>query len=213
MKLPVFRFYLIGLIILNWSTTAIAQKPSATKLKTLVIPAAVFIVDVGSIDDTMSSQRSVDSIETHFAQVNRVWSQAGIKIDPVAVQRIDVPRELLRGLIRERGRGGIARFFSAMRRGEIDIGEINNNALIWTFYVRDLGGPNGLKPVGANSIFVVDNPSNEDYRVTSHEIGHVLGLYHVRDNVNQLLFPGSNGLILSDVEQTVARYVAQRILE
>ena len=85
-------------------------------------------------------------MEEHYQQVNRVWNQAGIKLNPVTVKRITAPRRLLHGLIHERGRGGIARFYRAIRNGEIDIGIVDSSAVPYNFYVRSPGGPNGLKP-------------------------------------------------------------------
>lgn len=218
-KSPRLRIILAALFALHWSDRVFPQTSPDTELETLNIPIAAFIVDaenpdpaLENQDDTISSQRTVDSMTNHFLHVNKVWNQAGIQIDPVTVKRISAPADLLRGLIEKRGRGGIANFFRAMRHGQIDVGSVDNNALIWAFYVRSLGGPNGLKPQGVNSIFVVDEPANEDYRVTSHEIGHILGLHHARDTANKLLFPGSSGLLLTDVEKTVARYFAERLL-
>jgi len=175
-----------GLIVLIWSSTTVAQTElqNNTERRTFNIPVAIYIVDTDNRDESRSSQRTIKSMENHFLQVNRVWSQAGIKIDPVAVRRVNVPWKVLSG----------------------------DNTLIRAFYTRTLGGPNGMHPLGTNSIFVADYPSNEDFRVTSHEIGHVLGLYHTQDSVSQLLYPGSNGLVLNEVEKTVARYVAERLL-
>jgi len=203
-----------GLIVLIWSSTTVAQTElqNNTERRTFNIPVAIYIVDTDNRDESRSSQRTIKSMENHFLQVNRVWSQAGIKIDPVAVRRVNVPWKVLSGLIHKRGRGGIANFFKAIRQGKINLGQTNDNTLIRAFYTRTLGGPNGMHPLGTNSIFVADYPSNEDYRVTSHEIGHVLGLYHTQDSVSQLLYPGSNGLVLNEVEKTVARYVAERLL-
>ena len=212
-KLAGFWLIIVAIIASYWPASTSAQQDIVNNAQQgiLTIPVAVFVVDVVDDVNGMSSQRTVQSMGRHFQQVNRVWSQAGIQIDPVTVRRISVPENLLQGLIHGRGRGGIARFFRAIRHGEVDVGNINNE-LIWTFFVRSLGGPNGLKPNGVNSLFVVDNPLNSDYRVTSHEIGHILGLHHTRYNVNTLLFPGSNGLRLNEAEKTVARYNAERIL-
>jgi predicted Zn-dependent protease len=50
-------------------------------------------------------------------------------------------------------------------------------------------------------------------RVTSHEIGHILGLHHVLDNSDRLMYSGTNGMALSEEEITVARYAAQGLLD
>ena len=147
----------------------------------------------------------------HFLNVNKVWNQAGIRIDPVTMQRVTVREELLHGLIHKRGRGGISNFFRSIRHGDTNL-KVNDKAVMWAFFVPNLGGPNGLRPLGINSIFVADNTTNKAYRVTSHEIGHVLGLHHTQHSPGQLLYPGSNGLTLDNTEQIVARYNAQRLL-
>ena len=60
--------------------------------------------------------------------------------------------------------------------------------------------------------FVTDTPSVHHERVTSHEIGHILGLHHTLDDSGRLMFPGTNGMELTVEEITVARYVAQGLL-
>ena len=207
------RCAFLAVMALACTAGSIAQNKSTTDATPamLTLPVAIFIVDAEGTDDTLSSQRTLKSMDNHYQQVNRVWQQAGIKFDPVTVKRIKAPRRLLHGLIHERGRGGIARFYRAIRNGEIDIGIVDSSAVIYNFYVRSLGGPNGLKPQGVNSIFVVDDPINDGYRVTSHEIGHILGLYHARYDANKLLFSGSNGTVLTNEEKTVARYFAERL--
>jgi len=185
------------------------QSPTTSNLReTLAIPIAVYILEAD--DDTdLSSRRSTASIEEHYGHVNNIWRQANIHMKPVSIQRVTVPSELLSGLAWRRGRGGIARFFSAIRHGEIDIQNNRGQALVSAFYVRTLGGPNGLKPLGANALFVADNTSNDDFRVTSHELGHILRLHHPINNPDLLMFQGSNGQLLRPVEQTVARYAAR----
>ena len=59
----------------------------------------------------------------------------------------------------------------------------------------------------------MDTPSVLDERVTSHEIGHILGLHHVLDDQDRLLFSGTNGMNLSEEEIIVARYAADGLLK
>lgn len=177
---------------------------------TITVPVAVFVLDATSQSTRLSSQRSVETVDRHFALVNRIWSQAHIEIRPTKVQRIRVPDQHLNGLIRRRGRGGINSFFNAIAQGEINIGSVSRQPVISVFFVRTLGGINGMSATGRNAVFVVDNPSNTDFRVTAHEIGHVLGLYHNSTDINRLLFSGSDGILLTIDEQIVARYNAYR---
>ena len=79
------------------------------------------------------------------------------------------------------------------------------------FYIRSVGGPNGTNPFRSRSFFVIDEPSVFDRRVSSHEVGHILGLHHVLDDPSRLLFSGTNGMTLTEEEATVARYFAQGI--
>jgi len=60
---------------------------------------------------------------------------------------------------------------------------------------------------------VIDGPSVFDRRVSSHEVGHMLGLHHVLGDAGRLLFSGINGMALIEDEATVARYFARGILQ
>ncbi len=100
-------------------------------------------------------------------------------------------------------------FFSAVRGGDMDI---PNPSLLNGFYVQDVGGPNGVTPLGSRAFFVTDFPSGHSERVTSHEVGHILGLHHTLNDVNRLMYPGTNGMTLTDEEITVARYATKGLL-
>lgn len=204
----------MALATLYWSAVTDAHLNSATdtERELLSVPIAVFILDAANGDSDLTSQRTVKSMESHFDQVNSIWRQADIAVEPVVVRRVKVRPDLLSGIAQERGRGGIARFFRSLRSGSIEAGNVNTSALIWTFFVRTLDGPNGLKPLGTNTLFVADSTTNNDYRVTSHELGHIFGLYHDGVDASRLLFSGTNGTALTDVEQTVARYTVNKML-
>ena len=206
---------IVGLIVAVKGSAAIAlQGANAAegKREILTIPIAVFILVSDEGNDFMSSRRTVESMEWHFAQVNNIWSQADIVIEPVVVRQVAAPDYLLKGLSHRIGRGGIADFFRAIHHGQVNIGRNLVRGSLTAFYVRSLGGPNGLKPLGINTLFVADNTTVKDARVTSHEIGHNLGLYHAWRNTGSLLFSGSNGVVLTETEQSVARYNARRFL-
>jgi hypothetical protein len=49
-------------------------------------------------------------------------------------------------------------------------------------------------------------------RVSSHEIGHILGLRHATDDAGRLMFSGTNGMSLTAQEIEVARYGAEGLV-
>ena len=76
-----------------------------------------------------------------------------------------------------------------------------------------MGGPNGINPFRSRSFFVIDEPTVFDRRVSSHEVGHILGLRHASGDPERLLFSGTNGMTLTENEATVAQYFAQGIIQ
>jgi hypothetical protein len=85
--------------------------------------------------------------------------------------------------------------------------------LINGFYVARAAGVNGFTPTGSTVFFVVDEPSVHDERVSSHEIGHILGLRHAADDAGRLMFSGTNGMTLTGQEEDVARYGAEGLVD
>ncbi|CAB9507745.1 expressed unknown protein [Seminavis robusta] len=193
-------------------SVALPEEEIAAEQREIIrIPIAVFLLDDDN-DGSLSSARTIDDVQETVGRVNATWyRQAGIEIDPIAMERVVVPVDLLEGMKWQRGFGrDFTSFFRAIYQGQMqDISRLEDEALIYAFYVQSLGGGiNGMKPSGVNSFFVVDNPSVYDYRVSSHEIGHLLRLHHAMDS-SMLMFSGSNGMTLTTVEQTVARYAAE----
>ncbi|MGB1253642.1 MAG: hypothetical protein ACPG8W_23730, partial [Candidatus Promineifilaceae bacterium] len=143
---------------------------STAQPPTISLPMSIYILDDES--GTLSSQRTIEEVEAIYERVNGIWSQATITLDVQTIERVTISNALLQAIIQ----GDFFAFFNAVNRGEI---ELPNLSLITGFYVQRLGGPNGINPLGSDIFFVMDTPSVHDERVTSHEIGHILGLHHV----------------------------------
>jgi hypothetical protein len=181
------------------STPATAIRPR----QSITIPISVYILDDDD-DGELSSTRTVEQLADVYQQANQIWAEAGIVLDVQTIQRVMVPPSYLQAIA---GRD-FRRFFA----GAGDEFDIPNPSLLNGFYARNIGGPNGLTPLGTRVFFVTDTPSVQHERVTSHEIGHILGLHHTLDDSGRLMFPGTNGMELTVEEITVARYVAQGLL-
>ena len=188
------------------SSTKPVSNPTATfppqAAAPILLPISIYILDDEAGE--YASARTVEEVETILANASQIWSQAGIELDVQSVQRLTVPASALEGM----GRGEFSDFF---RTAGVDF-SIPDLALINGSYVQSIGGPNGIAPSGTRTFFVMDEPSVHDERVTAHEIGHILGLHHTLDDRNRLLYPGTNGMSLTEEEGVVARYVAQGLL-
>ena len=168
----------------------------------LTLPVTVYILD--DEEGVRSSARTADEMSEIFAKTNGIWSPAGIEIEVQAIHRVQVPSTSIQAIMDQQFRT----FFGAINSDF----ELPEPSALNAFYVSELGGPNGITP-GSGVFFVADEPSVHDERVTSHEIGHILGLYHTVDDTGRLMYPGTNGITLTDEESTVARYFARRIVE
>ena len=135
-----------------------------------------------------------------------IWGQAGIELVSRSIARITAPADALIDL----SQGDTNAFLNGLYDGSI---EVSDPAEINGFYVRSLGRINGITPVGTRVFLVTDQPSVHDERVSSHEIGHILGLHHETSDNGRLMFSGTNGTELADEEVATARYVAQGIID
>jgi hypothetical protein len=169
----------------------------------IILSISVYIVDESSGE--LSSGRSAGELETIFDRANEIWAPAGITLEVQTIQRIILPSEVVQAI----SEGDFSPFFDGAGRDFA----IPEPSVINAFYGREIGGPNGIVPFGSRLFFVADEPSVHHERVTSHEIGHILGLHHTLEDEGRLMFPGTNGMNLTEEEIVVARYVVQGMLD
>ena len=156
-------------------------------------------------DPEISTHRTEDDLREILEGMNDIWSQAGIRLELQTIQSVEVPKAILQGMLA----GNLRPFFREIGDG-IDLPQ---TAAINGFYIRRVGGSNGTNPFRSRTFFVIDEPSVFDRRVSSHEVGHILGLHHALGDPGRLLFSGTNGMTLTEDEAIVARYFAQGIIQ
>ncbi len=192
------------------AATTVADTALATdsepEREPIIVSLSLYVVSDADADSSLGTQRSVADVEAIAADIAPLWAQADVLFDPVHVIEIDMPTDVLDEIATT---GGTDAFFAGVGR-TFDIPEIGD---INGFYVREAAGVNGFTPITSRVFFVVDEPSINDRRVSSHEIGHIFGLHHELFDQTRLMYSGTNGELLTDVEQAVARYGAQGIVD
>ena len=173
--------------------------------ETIVVGISLYLLvdDAESPDPELSSGRTQEDLVAILDGMNLIWRQADIHLRLKTVSTVEVPKTVLDALLA----GNLGPFFNELGRNT----NIPGAAAINGYYVRGLGGPNGITVPSARAYFVMDTPSVFDRRVSSHEVGHVLGLEHTLSDRSRLLYPGTNGMILTQDEADRARAKAQRL--
>lgn len=206
------RLILISLALVV-SACTLAESSGATQKdggdqEPIAISMSLYIVDDASSPSTsaLSSARTTTEMASIAERMRGIWLEAGIDLTIQTIARIAAPAEL----IEQVARGDTAGFVEAAVSGVIPVPD---PAVVNGFYVQRVGNANGVTPIGTRIFFVTDNPSVHDERVSSHEIGHILGLHHTQEDSERLMFSGTNGMGFSDDEVEVARYGARGILD
>ena len=171
------------------------------------VPLTLYLVsEEDAAESALNSRRSTDGLEIIADELAPIWAQADVIFEPLLIREIQMPTDVVKELVLT---GGFERFFAqAGRTFEVpDPGVLNG------FYIREAFEFNGFTPNGSLVFFVADEPTVLDERVSSHEIGHILGLAHARSDPSRLMFSGTNGIILTDAEQQRARTTAREILD
>jgi hypothetical protein len=191
--------FLMGLLIIP--TIAQDTPPDIT----LPISMYLLVDDIENPNLDISTSRTEDGLMTILENMNIIWSQSNIELSLNTIATVEVPEAVLEDIIA----GDFSSFFAALADGSISLPD---TAQINGFYAKNIGGPNGIT-LNNQVYFVNDEPTVNDERVSSHEIGHMLGLHHHLVSPNRLMYSGTNGTTLSDEEIIVTRYFADGFLQ
>ena len=212
---PFFTALLVGVIGLaacgGNGDTPPAQNTAEPSLEQVTIRISMYLLvdDLEDPDPTLSSRRSEEELTIILDGMNQIWSQANIHLELAALDTIVVDADVLAQV----AEGNIRAFFDRLGKS-IPFPESGpESGLISGFYTRRIGGSNGITPLGSRWYMVMDEPSVFDHRVSSHEVGHILGLRHTLNDRGRLLYPGTNGMTLTPHEITLTRHVAMELLK
>jgi len=202
--IPHILFYIGFFVIFNltgqFSNSSALERSDLT---TLVLPISIYILDDAGGD--LSSTRTTEQLREIFEKVNRIWSQAGITIRVRKISRLAIPS----GILQDIAKGNYNSFLKGLNQRFT----IQEPSLLNAFYARSIGWVNGRAVASLRMFFVTDYPSVHHQRVTSHEIGHILGLSHAMYDTGTLMYSGTNGVRLSKEEIEIARQNAELLLE
>ena len=186
-------------------TSAPGAIPVPREVISLSISLFLLVDDKEEPDPEISTHRTEEDLREILEGMNDIWSQADIRLELQTIESVEVPEAILQVMLA----GNLRPFFRQLG----DSIAITQASTINGFYIRRVGGSNGVNPFRSRTFFVIDEPSVFDRRVSSHEVGHILGLNHVLGDSGRLLFSGTNGMTLTEEEATVARYFAQGIIQ
>jgi hypothetical protein len=183
-----------------------AEEPPKPPLPPITLPVRVHLVQSETMTAMHTTLAEAD-IRRIFGKVNKVWAQAGIQFEIESIG----PTEAVAPSPDVRLKSEFVRVNSMIPAGRLSGGAIN------VCYVKEIN-PNGFYHSGL--IVVKDTAALKEVaggldeplpRVTSHEIGHLLGLVHRQDTTN-LMQSGTTGFSLNDAEIATARAKAQERL-
>jgi hypothetical protein len=170
----------------------------------LIIPVRVHLLQCKDADALHCRMKEAD-VRRVFGKANRIWNKAGLALS-------------LESIVSE----------DAVHSGDFDESRLEDfkgtrpdkgigAGMIHVFYVHKL--PTNGVFMGRDAIFVKDTAALREVkggvdepipRVTSHEIGHAMGLPHRQNTIN-LMASGTTGWSVSDAEiETVRDWAAKQ---
>lgn len=194
--LIVITAFLIFINQKNKAAGITAKNASMQKIDNNIISVPVDVYIIKYTDKKLSSSRDKENVKDVFNEANRIWEQANISLNVSKIEYVTV--------------NDASAYYNLNKILFYMLNSENyNQKRINTYFVKTLHGSNGVTFSG-NVIMVADKTTVYDFRATSHEIGHVLGLKHAAPT-NRLMARGVNGFELSEEEIIVARKNALKL--
>lgn len=157
-------------------------------------------------DDALQCRMEEKDVRRVFEKVNRIWNKAGLApmVDSIVAEEA----------VRPEGFDGASAPLEAYKSTRPE--KSRETGRIHVYYVHQL--PTNGVYMGADAIFVKDTAALRTVkggvdeplpRVTSHEMGHAMGLAHRQDTIN-LMASGTTGWSVNDKEIETVRAWALR---
>lgn len=152
------------------------------------IPTTLFMLIDENTDTTVNAERLVD-------RANQILSQAAVEMRLDGVEEIQLSGTNISGFRLVRDPTTLRELLPMMDADRLNV-----------VIAGGLGGVNGVAFSGQQVVAVAEYTTSYDFRVLAHEVGHALGLDHVRDRSN-LMYSGSSGTELR-LDQATQAYEA-----
>jgi len=189
------------------ASLALLAAATADDRPILTLPVRVHLMQSDTIPEMHTTLAEAD-VRRIFTKVNTVWAQAGIRFEIESIthtRAVAVPADF-------KAEGPFSRVKAMIPS------DCLSAAALDVCYVKEVK-PNGFyygEPIVVKdtaALREVEGGIDEPLpRVTSHEIGHALGLPHRQDTFN-LMASGTTGTSLNDAEIALARSRAQKRLD